>query len=686
MLHIESLNKLTITSEGIRNMDASRVSDPEKFLFFASGIAIDDNFLFNDRWSQEAVAPQHQFHFIFQEMLPAVLDVNVVDQMGGHVGIRITDVADFTVLSVNDRVITLTGLPQDVRSGSEVMDIEIAPDVFMGFCRGLLLETADEILEADDEYEDRVVSDAELVIHGMPAGGFRTSEEGGGSDSLAYGFSQVNNDGSNVGTVNADGVFRGVLNAAGDRDMVAVYLREGETYQIAQSGASTGDGTLSDTRIYGVYDVNGVRVHVGDDDGGVGYNSQLDFTASYSGVHYVQAGSYGDNRSGTYELSVANTSGASGSENMTVLNMSVNADRLSVAEAAGSDALAQSFADINDDLTNVGTVNRDGVFRGVLNAAGDRDMVAVYLREGETYQIAQSGASTGDGTLSDTRIYGVYDSNGVRVHAGDDDGGVVYNSQLDFTASYSGVHYVQAGSYGDNRSGTYELSVANTSGVSDTGNDLSAVTINAPNGAYFDCVPNYSAVGANASITGVSACAANASANGVNARITGVSACAANASANGVNASITGVSACAANASANGVNASITGVSGCAANASANGVNASITGISGCAANASANGVNASITGISGCAANASANGVDASITGISGCAANASLAGVNTGFTPISSCAANATIGGVSANLYPRAAYVVACGVDLGGGVDFGVCAINIMPLMPSC
>ena len=672
MLHIESLNKLTITSEGIRNMDASRVSDPEKFLFFASGIAIDDNFLFNDRWSQEAVAPQHQFHFIFQEMLPAVLDVNVVDQMGGHVGIRITDVADFTVLSVNDRVITLTGLPQDVRSGSEVMDIEIAPDVFMGFCRGLLLETADEILEADDEYEDRVVSDAELVIHGMPAGGFRTSEEGGGSDSLAYGFSQVNNDGSNVGTVNADGVFRGVLNAAGDRDMVAVYLREGETYQIAQSGASTGDGTLIDTRIYGVYDVNGVRVHVGDDDGGVGYNSQLDFTASYSGVHYVQAGSFGNNRSGTYELSVANTSGASGSENMTVLNMSVNADRLSadrlsVAEAAGSDALAQSFADINDDLTNVGTVNRDGVFRGVLNAAGDRDMVAVYLREGETYQIAQSGASTGDGTLSDTRIYGVYDSNGVWVHAGDDDGGVVYNSQLDFTASYSGVHYVQAGSYGDNRSGTYELSVANTSGVSDTGNDLSAVTIYAPNGAYFDCVPNYSAVGANASITGVSACAANASANGVNARITGVSACAANASANGVNASITGVSACAANASANGVNASITGVSGCAANASANGVNASIT-------------------GISGCAANASANGVDASITGISGCAANASLAGVNTGFTPISSCAANATIGGVSANLYPRAAYVVACGVDLGGGVDFGVCAINIMPLMPSC
>ena len=231
--------------------------------------------------------------------------------------------------------------------------------------------------------------------------------------------------------------------------------------------------------------------------------------------------------------------------------------------------------------------------------------------------------------MSDTRIYGVYDSNGVRVHAGDDDGGVGYNSQLDFTASYSGVHYVQAGSYGDNRSGTYELSVANTSGVSDTGNDLSAVTINAPNGAYFDCVPNYSAVGANASITGVSACAANASANGVNA---------------------------------------------------------SITGVFGCAANASANGVNASITGISGCAANASANGVDASITGISGCAANASLAGVNTGFTPISSCAANATIGGVSANLYPRAAYVVACGVDLGGGVDFGVCAINIMPLMPSC
>lgn len=103
------------------------------------------------------------------ELLPEAFDVEVLTEKGPF-GVQITGIDDFTVAAVNLRVVVFQGLPLDMMRDEEVVDFEITPDVFMAYCRGLMLEVSEEILEADDESEDRPVSELELVLAGMPAG------------------------------------------------------------------------------------------------------------------------------------------------------------------------------------------------------------------------------------------------------------------------------------------------------------------------------------------------------------------------------------------------------------------------------------------------------------------------------------------------------------------------------------
>ena len=79
----------------------------------------------------------------------------------------------------------------------------------------------------------------------------------------------------------------------------------GTTYRIDLKGSPTGDGTLTDPYLRGVYDAEGSFVpdSVSDDGGGVGNNSRLDFTASETGTYYIAAGAYGYH-TGTYQLNI----------------------------------------------------------------------------------------------------------------------------------------------------------------------------------------------------------------------------------------------------------------------------------------------------------------------------------------------------------------------------------------------
>ena len=119
--------------------------------------------------------------------------------------------------------------------------------------------------------------------------------------------------------------------------------------------------------------------------------------------------------------------------------------------------------DYSADRFTTGTVAVGDTATGRIGSSGDRDWFAVELVAGRTYVIDLRGSPTGDGTLSDPYLRGIYDAEGNRIsNTTDDDGGQSYNSRVTFTATESGTHYIAAGAY-SSRQGTYELEVTDTS-------------------------------------------------------------------------------------------------------------------------------------------------------------------------------------------------------------------------------
>ena len=254
-----------------------------------------------------------------------------------------------------------------------------------------------------------------------------------------------------TGTVAVDGSVTGWIDYPGDRDWFAVTLEAGTTYRIDLEGSPTGAGTLLNPYLRGIYDSDGNSIGgTTNNNGGTGYNSQVTFTATKNGAHYVSAGADGS-ATGTYRLSVTNATAAD-------------------AQTAGTDTTE--------------TVAVDGSVTAEIDYGGDRDWFAVTLVAGTTYRIDLEGSSTGAGTLLDPYLRGIYDSNGNLI-AGttDDDAGTGWNSRVTFTATDGGTHYVSAGAFAfgsgtgtRSRTGTYRLSVedvsaddAQTAGTATTG-------------------------------------------------------------------------------------------------------------------------------------------------------------------------------------------------------------------------
>ena len=234
------------------------------------------------------------------------------------------------------------------------------------------------------------------------------------------------------GTVTVDGSKRGEIEIITDPgDWFAVDLEEGRTYQIDVKGSPTGNGTLDDPLLLGIYDslgdyISGTR----NDDGGEGYNSQITFTAPADSGYFVAVDAYGDS-TGTYRVSVKD-----------------------VTDTAITDDFAATTA-------TDGAVTVDGSVTGEIGTSGDHDWFAVDLTAGTTYQIDLKGLSTGDGTLWITYLAGVYTSASTSRIAGTEvsGGGDGLNSRLEFTPTSTGTHYVSAGGISSD-TGTYRLSVS----------------------------------------------------------------------------------------------------------------------------------------------------------------------------------------------------------------------------------
>ena len=112
---------------------------------------------------------------------------------------------------------------------------------------------------------------------------------------------------------------------------------------------------------------------------------------------------------------------------------------------------------------------------GTIDSGGDRDYYSVTLTAGTKYAIWMRGSPTEAGTMDDPRIYRILNSGGTQVNAGDDDGGVGYDSLAYYTPTTTGTYYIDVGAYGGAQTGTFTLSVllgGNTYTGNNSGNTL----------------------------------------------------------------------------------------------------------------------------------------------------------------------------------------------------------------------
>ena len=122
--------------------------------------------------------------------------------------------------------------------------------------------------------------------------------------------------------------------------------------------------------------------------------------------------------------------------------------------------------DYSANVQTTGAVAVGGSATGTIETAHDQDWFAVDLVAGRTYQFDLGGSPSGGGTLSDTFLRAIYDSEGrYQSSSYNDDFEGGRDSRVTFTASQSGTYYVRASGDRD-ETGSYTLRVSDvTPGV-----------------------------------------------------------------------------------------------------------------------------------------------------------------------------------------------------------------------------
>ena len=112
-------------------------------------------------------------------------------------------------------------------------------------------------------------------------------------------------------------------------------------------------------------------------------------------------------------------------------------------------------------------VDVGGSVTGNVGADFDNDFFRVNLEAGKTYQFDLEGAPTGGGTLENPRLV-LFDGSGIQLQE-DDDSGTEFNSQIVYTATETGTHYLNAThTIEDPYTGTYTLSVREVTSPDDS--------------------------------------------------------------------------------------------------------------------------------------------------------------------------------------------------------------------------
>jgi hypothetical protein len=231
-----------------------------------------------------------------------------------------------------------------------------------------------------------------------------------------------------AGALRAGASLTGELETGGDVDWIKVRLQAGKTYRIDLEGVPTRAGTLDDPKLLGVHDYRTrLLPDTGDDDGGIGYNSRLFFSADRYGDYFIAVGARG-HRTGTYKLLVE--------------------------EVSTDDYPDGRFGDLGIEAPA----------RGEIELPGDRDRFEVRLEAGRTYRIDIDGSPVAARQMAG-RLYALRDAEDNLVTAITRDG----DTRLYVRPSAEGIYTIEAGSASDSvrNTGRYSLSVEDVTRVDD---------------------------------------------------------------------------------------------------------------------------------------------------------------------------------------------------------------------------
>ncbi len=238
------------------------------------------------------------------------------------------------------------------------------------------------------------------------------------------------NDTTTTCEVDVGGSATGNIETGTDRDWFKVVLEAGTRYQIDLEGEPTGRGTLANPKIRTIINAEGNSITgVNDNDGGVGNNARVIYSPTADGTYYAQVVDSTGTATGTYTLSVI---------------------------VLGANGVSEADTDFPNNALTSGRVDVGASATGNVESATDVDRFRVDLEAGKQYQFDLEGAPTDRGTLEDPYL-SLIDPMGAVLESDNDDGDGV-NSQIVYTATATGAHYLRADKSGT-ETGTYTLSV-----------------------------------------------------------------------------------------------------------------------------------------------------------------------------------------------------------------------------------
>jgi len=292
-----------------------------------------------------------------------------------------------------------------------------------------LVDASGELIRGNDD--GGTGRDARFTLTPRESGTFFVRAEDFGLDDTGSFTLSLSRDGladdfagdtSTEGRIAVGGSATGTLEVAGDSDWFAATLSAGTRYRVSLNGTETADDTLDDPWL-GLFDAEGNFID-GNDDGGPGLNSALEFTAGRSGSFFFAAEAFAGRDTGSFTLEL---------------------DRLGASDDFAGDPTTQGRIDVGESVT------------GTIETARDQDWFRFDFAPGQVLGIDLEGQATGAGDLRDP-VLSIRDPGG-NVLLFNDDGGTGLNSRLEIETTGTGTVFLSARAFSPSDTGSFTLSV-----------------------------------------------------------------------------------------------------------------------------------------------------------------------------------------------------------------------------------